>query len=488
MPATKSSQAKQHLTATNSPKNKNPKKHKLAPKAGAQKRRPLTPWHWLMIWCGLTGVSIVSATAGALLAVSLSSTPLRQTPLAPEELDVFSQDEAIAKQSLRLPELNRPVNILLLGTKVLTSDVDDGNSEDLGYHALVNSFEGLADTMLLLRFDPVDKQISILSIPRDTQANIEGYGLSKINHANAYGGAVLSAKTVSDLLGGVEIDRYIRVNVQGIGKLIDALGGVTVYVPKDMKYQDDSQRLYINLKEGEQHLNGDEALQFLRFRYDEYGDIGRVQRQQTLIRAVLEQGLTPNNLVKFPQVMSIIQSHIDTNMSVQELIALAGFGSQIDRGNIQMVMLPGEFSGDGRNGNTSYWLPYRSRISRVMAQHFDLQTDYTADTEFLTPGNVRIAIQDSTGNPQAVRSFLQRLNEAGYNRVSIAQDWSEPLENTRIVAQKGDDLAASEIRANLGFGEVRVESTGVLNSDITIQLGRDWLTLASNLPGQARVN
>lgn len=441
-----------------------------------------------MIWCGLTGISIVSATAGALLAVSLSSTPLRQTPLAPEELSVFSQDEAIAKQSLRLPELHRSVNILLLGTKVLTSEVDDGSSKDLGYHALVNSFEGLADTMLLLRFDPVDKQLSILSIPRDTQANIEGYGVSKINHANAYGGAVLTAKTVSDLLGGIEIDRYIRVNVQGIGKLIDALGGVTVYVPKDMKYQDDSQRLYINLKEGEQHLNGDQALQFLRFRYDEYGDIGRVQRQQTLIRAVLEQGLTPSTLVKFPQVMSIIQSHIDTNLSVQELIALAGFASQVDRSNMQMVMLPGEFSGDGRDGRPSYWLPSRSQISRVMAQHFDLQTDYATDTDFADPGSIRIAIQDSTDNPQAVRSLLQRLNEAGYNRVSIAQDWSEPLENTRIVAQKGDDLAASEIRANLGFGEVRVESTGVLNSDITIQLGRDWLTLANSLPSPTTVN
>ncbi|ANV87821.1 LytR family transcriptional regulator [Picosynechococcus sp. PCC 7117] len=487
MPATKSSLANQRLSAKATQNQKNAKANPFQ-KSPTKKRRPLSTWHWLMIWCGLTGVSIVSATAGALLAVSLSSTPLRQTPLAPEELSVFSQDEAIAKQSLRLPELTRPVNILLLGTKVLTSEVDDGTNEDLGYHALVNSFEGLADTMLLLRFDPADKQISILSIPRDTQANIEGYGLSKINHANAYGGAVLSAKTVGDLLGGVEIDRYIRVNVQGIGKLIDALGGVTVYVPKDMKYQDDSQRLYINLKEGEQHLNGDEALQFLRFRYDEYGDIGRVQRQQTLIRAVLEQGLTPSNLVKFPQVMSIIQSHIDTNMSVQELIALAGFGSQIERSNIQMVMLPGEFSGDGRNGSTSYWLPHRSRISRVMAQHFDIQTDYASNLDFLSPGDVRIAIQDSTGNSQAVRSLLQRLNEAGYSRVSIAQDWSEPLENTRIVAQKGDDLAASEIRANLGFGEVRVESTGVLNSDITIQLGRDWLTLANNLPGQTTVN
>lgn len=84
----------------------------------------------------------------------------------------------------------------------------------------------------------------------------------------------MAARSASDLLGGVGIDRYVRINVLGVEKLIDALGGVKVYVPQDMKYQDDSQHLYINLKKGEQHLNGAQAVQFLRFRYDAYGDIG----------------------------------------------------------------------------------------------------------------------------------------------------------------------------------------------------------------------
>ncbi|MGB2924317.1 MAG: LCP family protein [Limnothrix sp.] len=444
------------------------------------KRKPLKLWHWGIIWFSLTGVSIASATAGALLAVSLSSTPLRQTPMAPEELTVFSQDEAIATQSLRLPELTRPVNILLLGTKVLTSDVDDTDYPDLGYHALVNSFEGLSDTMLVLRFDPESKRMSVVSVPRDTQAYIDGYGVSKINHANAYGGAVLSAKTISNLLGDVELDRYIRVNVQGIEKLIDALGGVTVYVPKDMKYTDHSQHLYIDLKEGEQHLDGEKAMQFLRFRYDSYGDIGRVQRQQTLIRAILEQALTPSNLVNLPKVLSIIQSHIDTNLSVQELIALAGFASQVNRSDMQMVMLPGEFSGDGKNGNTSFWLPHRNRINQLMAKHFDVgRTE--EEVAGVEPSRVRIAIQDSTGDAKAVRSLMTHLNSMGYNRVMLADDWSEPLQNTRIIAQGGDDLAAAEMKADLGFGEIRVESTGVLSTDITIQLGEDWTVMAKTL-------
>lgn len=486
MPATKSSLSNKNQPAT-ATKTRKVIKKTVKGKPRQAKKKPLLLWHWVLIWFGLTGVSIASATAGALLAVSLSSTPLRQTPLAPEELTVFSQDEAIASQSLRLPELTRPVNILLLGTKVLTSDVPDGDHPDVGYHALVNSFEGLSDTMMLLRFDPEDQQLSILSIPRDTQANIEGYGTNKINHANAYGGAPLAAKTISNTLGGVEIDRYIRINVQGIEKLVDALGGVSLYVPKDMKYTDDSQHLYINLKQGEQHLDGEKALQFLRFRYDAYGDIGRVQRQQTLIRAILEQALTPTNLVKLPQVVSIIQSHIDTNLSVQELIALAGFTSQVNRSNMQMMMLPGEFSGDGKTSNTSYWLPHRNQIQALMAQHFDLAMGSFETVNVADPSQLRIAIQDSTNNPQAVRSLLTRLNEAGYSRVTIADDWSEPLQSTRIVAQGGDDLAAAEVRSNLGFGEVRVESTGVLTSDITIQVGQDWLTM-KEITSSSQVN
>lgn len=425
---------------------------------------------WLGIGLGLTGVAIASATAGAILAVSLSTAPLRQAKLSPEEEAVFSQEEAISYKSLRLPELSRPVNILILGTKVLTSDLDEPTEDNLGYHALVNSFKGLSDTMLLLRFDPAAQKFTVLSIPRDTQAYIEGHGLRKINEANYYGGPALSAQAISNLLDDVPIDRYIRVNVQGVEKLIDAIGGVTVYVPKDMKYQDDSQHLYINLKEGKQHLDGNKAMQFLRFRYDEYGDIGRVQRQQTLMRAIVEQTLKPQVLLKIPDIISTIQSHIDTNLTVEELVALAGFASQTERSNVQMLMLPGAFSGDGKH-EVSYWLPNRRGIEALVAQHFDRGD---SDEDLTNPAYLRIAIQDSTENPEAVRAMVRSLQEAGYTNVFISDRWREPLKTTRIVAQRGDDLSAAGVRATLGVGEILVESTGALASDITIQLGEDW--------------
>ncbi|NES02630.1 MAG: LCP family protein [Okeania sp. SIO2F4] len=418
---------------------------------------------------------MISATAGALLAVSLSSTPLMQQRLSPEEAAVFSQKD-LAKSSMRLPELTRPVNILLLGIKVLTSDLEEyPHDEYLGYHALVNSFKGLSDTMLLVRFDPENQKLTLLSIPRDTRTYVEDRGLTKINAANYYGGPAKSAKAVSELLGGVGIDRYIRVNVQGVEKLIDALGGVKVHVPKDMKYQDDSQHLYINLKEGEQHLNGDQALQFMRFRYDNLGDIGRVQRQQLLMRAFMEQSVNVKTLSRLPKILSVIQSHIDTNLSVEELVALMNFATKIKRPNVQMLMVPGQFS-NPEEYKASYWLPDLRTLDNMIAKHFDFGYDRW-EVENLDSYYIRVAIQDSTDNWETVDELVRSLNDAGYWNVKVAKPWSKPLEVTRIIAQKGDIQAAQAVQKSLGFGEVFVESTGYLKSDVTIQLGQDWLPI-----------
>jgi LCP family protein required for cell wall assembly len=406
-----------------------------------------------------------------------------QRPLTPEEALVFGgKDRLASATAFSLPQLDRPINILVVGTKVLTTDLDRPPPPNQKYQALVNSFDGLADTLMLLRFNPIDHRMAVLSIPRDTQVVIDGRGEAKINEANALGGPALSAKTVSELLGGVPIDRYVRVNVQGIEKLVNALGGVTVYVPKDMKYQDDSQHLYINLKAGRQHLNGNQALQFLRFRYDELGDIGRVQRQQALLRSLVEQSFKPGTLRRLPQVIEVIKAHIDTNLSVDELMGLCGFLSQIKRSQVQMLMLPGYFNGDGKDA-PSYWLPNRDRVQALMSQYFNqtqpalLGTDPTG----LAPNQIRVAIQDSTNRPDVVKDLTTALLHSGYREIELYDPWSEPLQVTRIIAQQGDVSQAEAIRQKLGFGEVRIDSTGVLNSDVTVQIGSDSFKLLQSL-------
>mgnify|MGYP006423699341 CR=1 FL=1 len=454
-------------------------KTKVAP--SPKKKRSQSP-RWFLLGLGLSGVAMLSATAGAMLAISLTSKPLQVSPESVEQDAAFNEEEKISQQApLQLPKLTRPVNILVLGTKVLSSDLGQSPEEVGGYLARVNSFKGLADTMLLMRFNPETDDLSILSIPRDTPVYLPGHGRVKINTANQRGGAALSAKAMSSLLGDVPIDRYVRVNVQGVEKLIDALGGVEFYVPKDMKYRDESQHLYIDIEKGQQRLDGETAMDFMLYRNDEYGDIGRVQRQQLLMRAVMEQALNPNTLARIPSLFSVIQSNVDTNLRVEELLALAGFAAKQDQKNIEMLMLPGRFGeieDEEEERKISYWLPHNRQIDQMMARNFDVG-EVSSDGE-VSP-YIRIAIQDSTENPDAVQSVARELQKADYRNVYVASEWGEPLAQTRVIAQNGNIKAAEAIADTLGVGKVLVESTGALDSTVSIQLGEDWISRQSEL-------
>ena len=132
----------------------------------------------LLIGLGLSCIACLSATAGAILAVSLhEQRPLQKVQLSAAEAKIFNDEKTVT----RVAQLDRPVNIVVLGVKVLTSDLEQPPDEDLGYHALVDSFDGVSDSILLLRFNPQQQKLTILAIPRDTKAEIPGYGVDKIN-------------------------------------------------------------------------------------------------------------------------------------------------------------------------------------------------------------------------------------------------------------------------------------------------------------------
>ncbi|WP_103670360.1 LCP family protein [Pseudanabaena sp. BC1403] len=430
-------------------------------------------------------VALLSGGLGAGLAFVLSSKPFQQRQLSTDEAAVFNRNsDGMTSAIAGVPTLTRPVNILVLGTIILTSDLPDAQSKPKGkYLAEVDdNLNGMSDAMLLIRFEPATQKVSVLSIPRDTRVDIQGVGKTKINFANYAGGASLSAQTVSQVLGDIPIDRYIRFNVNGFGKLIDALGGVDVYVPKKMKYQDDSQHLYINLNAGQQKLNGSKAIQYMRYRHDDLGDIGRVQRQQAFFRAFIDQKLNPQAVTKFPEILTIVKDNIDTNLSVEEILALAGYTAKIDRKNIQMHMAPGRFSNPGEFDSLSYWILDNRRLSKIMSQSFGIMKKADASLEESTPQNLRIAIQDSMSQPEGSKKATTVLSKAGFAQVFPASDrWTKPLAKTQIVAQSGDRESAEKLRESLGIGEVVIESTGDIESDITVRIGKDWLE-SNNIP------
>ncbi len=430
-------------------------------------------------------VALLSGGLGAGLAFVLSSRPFQQRQLSADEAAVFNRNaDSMTSAIAGVPTLTRPVNILVLGTIILTSDLPDAQSKPKGkYLAEVeDNLNGMSDAMLLIRFDPATQKVAVLSIPRDSRVNIQGVGKTKINFANYAGGASLSAQTVSQVLGDIPIDRYIRFNVNGFGKLVDALGGVDLYVPKKMKYQDDSQHLYINLNAGQQKLNGIKAIQYMRYRHDDLGDIGRVQRQQAFFRAFIEQKLKPEAITKFPEVLAIVKDNIDTNLSVEEVLALAGYTSKIDRKNVQMHMAPGRFSNSGEFDNLSYWILDNRLLNKIMSQSFGVLKQAESSLGENTPQMLRVAIQDSMSQPEGSKKATTTLSKAGYAQVFAASDrWTKPLPKTQIIAQNGDRESAEKLRDALGIGEVLIESTGDIESDITVRVGKDWLQ-ANNIP------
>ncbi len=320
----------------------------------------------------LGGFALLSAMVAVAEAVYFPTKPLQQSQLSPLQAAIFDND-SFASNTLLLPSITRPVNILVLGMSVLPSDVKNPPSETrhLRYEPEIHSVEGLSDTMLLVRFDPPTHKMTILSIPRDTRVVTENHGVQKINAANVYGGSALAAKEVRKLLDGVQIDRYIRLNVLAVGKIVDTLDGITVYIPKDLKYTDETQHLYINLKQGEQHLNGEQTLQLLRFRHDASGDIGRIERQQLVLRALMQQALKPSLVTKIPELIQTLQPDVDTNLSIEELMAMGTFAARLDRSNVQVLTLPGTTNGNGRR-SISYWLPDYRTIKLMMAKYFNL--------------------------------------------------------------------------------------------------------------------
>jgi polyisoprenyl-teichoic acid--peptidoglycan teichoic acid transferase len=451
--------------------NSNPQ---MVRRQSAKKRRKIPLW----VWLAMGSIGALSAGAGAFLAVSLTAAPLQQRALSAADAAFFKQNgkDAFSRSLLQVPEVSKPVNILLLGIKTNLSDVKNSSGTErkkTGYDAEVDSLDGLSDTIMLLRFDPQTKRTIILGIPRDTKIERTGRGTEKINAVDQESGPAAAAKEVSKVLGGVAIDRYIRVNNMGVAKLVDRLGGVTVTVPKDIKYQDDSQHFYVNLKAGKQHLDGMKLLGLLRYRHDANGDIGRMQRQQMVFKALLEQSLNPMTIAQIPQLFSVIQSHVDTNLTVEELIALGGFSMQNGKSKMQMLMMPGDYNGDGKHG-TSYWLPNEQGIQNMMARYFD---HGTISLEQPKAASLRVNIQDTSYFPDATARLIKRLNKAGYENVNLdtTLKLKEDLNTSQFIAQKGNPEVAEGLSQLLGFGEVKVDSSGNLYSDVTIKLGRDWL-------------
>ncbi|MDZ8055321.1 MAG: LCP family protein [Aulosira sp. ZfuVER01] len=411
-------------------------------------------------------LALLFVAAGGIFAGLMSLTPLKNHAASTQLSETPTSLTGIIPATLK-----QPVNILILG-------IDNSGHPHKGKFTPAEALSGNSDTMLLIRLVPDTHQINVLSIPRDTLVHLNGVGIDKINDANVRGGPKLAASTVSNLLAGLPIERYLRVDTEGFIHLVDALGGVEVNVPKRMDYTDNTQHLSIHFPPGKQKLNGQHLQEYVRFRHDALGDIGRVQRQQEVLKDILLTLLKPGTLTKLPQILDVVKDNVDTDLSVEEMLAFAQNILASDRHQLHLMMLPGRFSRK-EEYHASYWISSPQATAKILASYFDIANAKVPDKDAnLTKSQtLKIAVVNATGHPADAVSVVSYLQKHGFRNVYIAnheiETSADSAQQTQIIAQHGNPDAANVVSSTLGIGQVQVASIGDILSDVTVVVEPD---------------
>lgn len=230
------------------------------------------------------------------------------------------------------PGRNDVVNILVLGLDI--GDVDNQGNESIKR----------TDTMLLISYNPSNKNTTIVSIPRDTLINENG-SRYKINAAYPMGGDLKVVSVVEELLP-VDINYLVKIDYEAFRGIIDAIGGVEMDIEQDMFYDDDGQNLHINFKKGTTVLlDGKKAEEFFRWRKNNdgtglaTGDLGRIENQHKLINKVIDKLKSPTTIFKANKILNCVAENIDTNMIGSTMIK---YGLKIMSSETKITTLQGE--------------------------------------------------------------------------------------------------------------------------------------------------
>lgn len=344
----------------------------------------------------------------------------------------------------------------------------------------VDKDETRTDVVFVVHYDSEQESIDLISVPRDTRVAVcdevedllgKSYGVTKFNAVHAYGGkehgpeaAILQ---LEDLLG-ISIDHYVKVNFDALVEIVDAVGGVEVDVPQDMKWDmSDTGDITINLKKGLQTLDGNKALQLVRFRRYADGDVGRIQVQQLFLKALMEKVLSTENIVKnLGDYIEVMYKYVKTDVSLADALKYANYITKVDMEKINMETLPGV----GQYvGGVSYFIhdpdATREMVDRVF---YSVAPKVNADGSI---DSKSLLIEVSNGGEVAglAGRFTEKLAKEGFRLTEPTTYTGEQLNYTRIQVKTegaGEDLVKY-------FDNARVEAapSDMGSADIRIILG-----------------
>jgi LCP family protein required for cell wall assembly len=220
-----------------------------------------------------------------------------------------------------------------------------------------------SDTIMLMRFNPKTHTINQLSIPRDTRVQIPGRGTDKINSAMFWGGSSLAVKTIGQFTG-IPINHVMVVNFQGFPRLVNAVGGVDMMVPKTVTTTAGSNGRTVVYEKGMHHFDGKNAMLYVRIRYAD-DDFHRAARQQAFVQALQKKIAKPSNITKLPEIGKRFMSGVATDLTTNQILEL-GYLKWRASGGKKLVMV----GTPGLEGGVAYVFPPDETAREKMIKRF----------------------------------------------------------------------------------------------------------------------
>lgn len=350
----------------------------------------------------------------------------------------------------------------------------------LGKDARPGETESRSDTLMLVRIDPENKHVAVVSIPRDTRVEIEGHGYNKINAAAVFGGVPLVIDTVSEF-AGVPISHYAEIDFNGFQSMVDTVGGVTVNVPVPIS---DPQAGPDKLKPGEQVLNGSQALTFCRSRAFPTGDYQRVIHQQMFLKALARKLLEVRDPVTLSNLVGDIAGVLKTDLSVGDMIGIAKSLSGMDVETMETVTVP---SAPKNMGGVSFvvadeeeWAAMIQRIESGLPADPELAAALAEQQAGATeaaspPSSVSVVVRNGAGVEGVATDAADKLTAVGYRITETGNANQFIYDETLVVYNDGGLADANAVVEALGMGKP-VPSRGMytFTGDILVVVGKDW--------------
>jgi LCP family protein required for cell wall assembly len=367
----------------------------------------------------------------------------------------------------------------------------------------------LTDTIMVASYNPNTQKANLLSIPRDSYTGkntAKATASLKINALyNIEKTPEKTLKAVNEITG-LDIKYYVIVKTEALIQLVDAIGGVEFNVPIDMKYDDPTQDLHIDLKAGTQKLNGEKAEQVLRFRHSnpdkitgqmstypsEYGndDFGRMRTQRDFISALLKQTLKPGNIFKLGEILEIAHKNVETNLELSYIKDYIPYAVEFNTDNLQTATLPGTTPDMKDTNNVSIFVINKKLSTELIQSMF--YVDSTEETEDNTITNnintssnsisstttvkddeLKIELINGSGNTSKLEEAKTKLEEAGFTVKKTGK--TSTISKTVITNKKNaTDEQLKNMKKALSAGSISTNKQASSQVDVTIVIGEDF--------------